>query len=75
MDEENSHSNEGIFFCQRGLKNNHNNDDEDEEEDNDSASNNQERPVVNTDDAPDIGAEFLDTLEEAASASQDDEEV
>lgn len=69
----------------RGIKDQHSNDsDEEEEEDDDdegnssSASTSQEGPVdadvVDADDAADIGADFLDNLEEAASASQDDEE-
>ena len=71
-----------FFYCHRGLKDNlPNDDDDDEDKDGDngsSASNDQERPVVdadNADDASDIGAEFLGTLEEAASATQDDEDV
>jgi len=66
----------------RGLKDNLPNDDNDEDKDGgngSSASNDQERTVVDAeddaDDASDIGAEFLGTLEEAASATQDDEDV
>ena len=71
-----------VFFCHRGLKDNLPNDDDDEDKDGgngSSASNDQERTVVDAeddaDDASDIGAEFLGTLEEAASATQDDEDV
>ena len=69
----NEASSRGISFLHRRIKENlANNDDEEEEEEKESDNSSSSTPASATPD--DIGAEFLEELEEAASASLGDDE-
>ena len=69
----NEASSRGISFLHRRIKENlANNDDDEEEEEKESDNRSSSTPASATPD--DIGAEFLEELEEAASASLGDDE-